>query len=123
MSSKSKSKANKSEKKSVPAPSPSPSPKAVKPEKPQYSTAISDAILATMTLYAVSALWATASAYLRTRDPRGPVAGQWMLLAAGALGVSGAAAAVGTLRFAGVSAVRPTHEFLTKIAMFFSMPV
>jgi len=47
----------------------------------------------------------------------------WQFVAAGSIGLTGIAAAVGSLRFAGVYAVRSSHEFLTALAMYVSMPL
>lgn len=91
------------------------------PEKPQISTAISDAILAIFTLYAVSTLYREAQGSMR-QSGRGSIVGRWQLLASLALGIAGAAAAVGSLRFAGVRALKNLHEFLAQTAMFLCMP-
>jgi hypothetical protein len=48
---------------------------------------------------------------------------QWQLLAVFGLGVTGVAAAAGTLRFAAVAPARPLHDFLTQLAQFTSMPL
>lgn len=90
--------------------------------KPQWSTVLSDATMATVTLYACSQLRdsaAVSSMFGKT----GAAIGQWQLLVAAALGLAGLAASAGTVRFAGVAAVRPLHDFLTRLSMFLTMPV
>jgi len=89
--------------------------------KPQWSTVLSDGVLALATLIACSQLHETASSFRFTE--RGSVIRQWQLLASFALLLTGLAASAGCFRFAGVVAARGTHDFLTSVSMFFSMPL
>ena len=89
--------------------------------QPRWPTAISDAVLAALTLCACSQLHDAAS-FSSLNGKAGAAIAQWQLVAAAALGLAGLAASAGTLRFAGVAAVRPLHELLTRLSMFLTMP-
>lgn len=87
-------------------------------ERPQYSSALSDAVLAFLTLYAASQLWVSSRSYRRSEYR----IALWLQIATGALSLIGVAAAVGTLRFAGVFALRSLHDTLARLGGFVSMP-
>ncbi len=93
-----------------------------KASKPQWSTSISDAVLALFTLYACSQLRDVA-VYSSQHGRAGAAVGQWQLVAVGALSLAGLAASAGVFRFAGVVSMQPLHDGLTKLSMFFTMPV
>jgi len=90
-------------------------------ERPVYSTAISDAVLSFLTLYSCTLLQESAHGHVRMGSRGGTVA-EWQWLAIVAIGLSGVAAGVGTLRFAGFAVMRPLHEFLAGMSMFLTMP-
>ena len=89
-------------------------------EKPQISTAISDAVLAFLTLYSVSLLMASAAGNYRHSSRTQPIA-VLQYVASFGIGLTGVAAGVGALRYAGFTALKTLHEFTAGAAMFMSM--